>query len=64
MSRCQRLRDRGHEIRRGQGRGNDRLGEALERLAESRLEERLIALAGTARRPAATPAGLNGSEPA
>jgi len=52
------------EIRRGQGRGNDRLGEALERLAESRLEERLIALAGTARRPAATPAGLNGSEPA
>ena len=49
------------EMSRGQGRGNDRLAAALEELGRSRLEERLLALAQTARRPAAS---VNGSVPA
>jgi len=51
------------EMRRGQGRGNDRLAEALEHLGESRLEARLLALARAPRRPAASPASVNGSVP-
>ncbi|MBA3358724.1 MAG: hypothetical protein H0U20_04625 [Thermoleophilaceae bacterium] len=52
------------EMRRGQGRGNDHLAAALERLGESRLEERLLAHARTARRPVSLSGPVNGSAPA
>ncbi len=52
------------EIRRGQAQGNDHLAAALERLAETRLEERLLALAQTARPTASAPAAVNGGAPA
>ena len=52
------------EIRSGQRRGNDRLAAALAEVAEARLEERLIALAASARRPEpAPPAAVNGAVP-
>jgi len=53
------------EMRRGQEQGNDRLAAALEHLGESRLEERLLALARSPRRPeSAPPAAVNGGVPA
>ena len=51
-------------IRSGQALGNEHLAAALENLGEARLEERLLALANSARRPEPSPPAVNGAMPA